>query len=189
MIYQRGQRSDYDAWRALLDGTDGSGDSSSEDRDRAWSADDMRRLLDKHLDYAPEFTAQGLGPTSAGLEGAGADAAGAVASVAERDWSALVGGEWRVEAQRLAWQVLDDVAEAAEAQGLPRRTHFNSSDQAGCGYFQVRLRTALVLLACRTRSHIGRLTVNHEHSLLPRVTPLSFDCVTLIVAFFRALFR
>lgn len=36
-----------------------------------------------------------------------------------------VGGEWRVEAQRLRWDILDAFASAAEQEGIPRVADFN----------------------------------------------------------------
>ena len=48
-----------------------------------------------------------------------------------------VGGEWRVEAPRLKWQVLDAIAEAAVQMGVPRSSDFNTGDNTGVGYFHV----------------------------------------------------
>ncbi|MCR8548117.1 GMC family oxidoreductase N-terminal domain-containing protein [Salipiger sp. P9] len=50
------------------------------------------------------------------------------------------GGEWRVENQRLHWQVLDDWMAAAEAAGLPKVSDFNTGDNEGVGYFRVNQR-------------------------------------------------
>ncbi|OWU86583.1 choline dehydrogenase [Oceanicola sp. 22II-s10i] len=50
------------------------------------------------------------------------------------------GGEWRVENQRLHWDVLDDWMAAAEAAGIPRTTDFNRGDNEGVGYFRVNQR-------------------------------------------------
>jgi choline dehydrogenase-like flavoprotein len=50
------------------------------------------------------------------------------------------GGEWRVEQQRLHWQVLDDWRDAAVAAGLPRTEDFNAGDNEGVGYFRVNQR-------------------------------------------------
>ena len=50
------------------------------------------------------------------------------------------GGEWRVENQRLHWDVLDDWMEAAAAEGLPKTTDFNTGDNEGVGYFKVNQR-------------------------------------------------
>lgn len=47
------------------------------------------------------------------------------------------GGEWRVEQQRLHWDVLDDFMEAAVQAGLPKVTDFNRGDNEGVGYFRV----------------------------------------------------
>ena len=47
------------------------------------------------------------------------------------------GGEWRVEKQRLRWDVLEAFAEAAVQAGVPRTDDFNKGDNAGVGYFEV----------------------------------------------------
>ena len=50
------------------------------------------------------------------------------------------GGEWRVEKQRLRWDILDAFAEAAQQAGIPHREDFNRGDNEGVGYFQVNQR-------------------------------------------------
>ncbi len=50
------------------------------------------------------------------------------------------GGEWRVENQRLRWEVLDDFARAAQAAGIPATADFNDGDNEGVGYFRVNQR-------------------------------------------------
>ncbi|MGY4877511.1 GMC family oxidoreductase [Vreelandella aquamarina] len=50
------------------------------------------------------------------------------------------GGEWRIEKQRLSWQVLDDFAKAAEEAGIPRTEDFNRGDNEGVNYFEVNQR-------------------------------------------------
>ena len=50
------------------------------------------------------------------------------------------GGEWRVEQQRLRWEILDRVADAFEATGIPRRSDFNDGDNFGVNYFEVNQR-------------------------------------------------
>ncbi|MEQ9547021.1 MAG: GMC family oxidoreductase N-terminal domain-containing protein [Marinobacter sp.] len=50
------------------------------------------------------------------------------------------GGEWRVEHQRLKWQVLEDFAEAAVQAGIPRTRDFNRGDNEGVDYFEVNQR-------------------------------------------------
>lgn len=47
------------------------------------------------------------------------------------------GGEWRVEKQRLRWDILDAFAEAAVQAGVPHTTDFNRGSNEGVGYFQV----------------------------------------------------
>lgn len=50
------------------------------------------------------------------------------------------GGEWRVERQRLRWDVLERFAEAAEQMGIPRIGDFNRGDNFGTSYFEVNQR-------------------------------------------------
>ena len=47
------------------------------------------------------------------------------------------GGEWRVERQRLSWEILDAFRAAALQCGIPNTDDFNRGDNAGCGYFDV----------------------------------------------------
>ncbi|MFJ3047267.1 GMC family oxidoreductase [Herbaspirillum chlorophenolicum] len=47
------------------------------------------------------------------------------------------GGEWRVEKQRLRWDILDAFREAAAENGIPKVDDFNRGDNEGCGYFDV----------------------------------------------------
>ena len=47
------------------------------------------------------------------------------------------GGEWRVEKQRLRWDVLDAFALAAQQAGIPASADFNRGDNTGVGYFEV----------------------------------------------------
>lgn len=47
------------------------------------------------------------------------------------------GGEWRVEKQRLSWQLLDAFRDAAEQSGIPKTDDFNGGDNLGCAYFDV----------------------------------------------------
>ncbi|MBL8316703.1 MAG: GMC family oxidoreductase N-terminal domain-containing protein [Rubrivivax sp.] len=50
------------------------------------------------------------------------------------------GGEWRVEKQRLHWDILDAWAEAAVQAGIERTDDFNTGNNAGVGYFEVNQR-------------------------------------------------
>ena len=95
-----------------------------------------------------------------------------------------VGGEWRVEKQRLSWQILDGFRDAAEQVGIPRTDDFNGGDNAGCGYFDVnqrrgiRLNTAKAFLkpiagrqnlTIMTGCHVERLIIEQgEHGAVCR---------------------
>lgn len=48
-----------------------------------------------------------------------------------------VGGEWRVEKQRLSWKILDAFRDAAAESGIPKVDDFNQGDNEGVGYFDV----------------------------------------------------
>lgn len=50
------------------------------------------------------------------------------------------GGEWRVERQRLRWDILDAFARAAQQAGIPATSDFNSGHNEGVGYFEVNQR-------------------------------------------------
>ncbi len=47
------------------------------------------------------------------------------------------GGEWRVDRQRLRWDVLDAFAAAAQQAGIPATDDFNRGNNEGVGYFEV----------------------------------------------------
>jgi choline dehydrogenase len=51
------------------------------------------------------------------------------------------GGEWRIEAPRLRWDILDAFQAAAAQAGIPKTEDFNTGDNHGCGYFQVNQRS------------------------------------------------
>ncbi|MGS5090042.1 GMC family oxidoreductase [Hydrogenophaga sp. A37] len=111
MIYMRGQARDYDQW-ALLSG----------DSDWRWERclADFRAHEDHHkLDGGSDSLSN---PAFALLHG-----------------NKAVGssGEWRVEKQRLRWDVLDAFAQAAQQAGIPATDDFNRGDNEGVGYFEV----------------------------------------------------
>ncbi|MBU6292162.1 MAG: GMC family oxidoreductase N-terminal domain-containing protein [Burkholderiales bacterium] len=74
-----------------------------------------------------------------------------------------VGGEWRVEKQRLRWDILDAFREAAAQTGIQTVSDFNQGDNEGCGYFEVnqknglRWNTAKAFLKSNARQ--GALTI------------------------------
>ena len=53
------------------------------------------------------------------------------------------GGEWRVERQRLSWELLDAFREAAAEVGIPKIDDFNRGDNEGSSYFEVNQRTGV----------------------------------------------
>ncbi|MDB5948003.1 MAG: hypothetical protein JWQ33_3029, partial [Ramlibacter sp.] len=89
------------------------------------------------------------------------------------------GGEWRVERQRLRWDVLDAFAQAAQQAGIPHSEDFNRGDNEGVGYFQVnqkngwRWNTAKAFLRpiCYGRSNFEMWTNAHAARLLLEPQP------------------
>jgi choline dehydrogenase len=49
-------------------------------------------------------------------------------------------GEWRIEEQRLSWEILDAFRDAAAAAGIPKIDDFNRGDNFGSAYFRVNQR-------------------------------------------------
>jgi len=54
-----------------------------------------------------------------------------------------VGGEWRVEKQRLSWDILNAFRDAAQQTGIPKTSDFNGGDNSGCAYFDVNQRRGI----------------------------------------------
>ena len=50
------------------------------------------------------------------------------------------GGEWRVERQRLRWDILDAFSRAAQQAGIPATDDFNRGSNEGVSYFEVNQR-------------------------------------------------
>jgi choline dehydrogenase len=50
------------------------------------------------------------------------------------------GGEWRVERQRLSWEILDAFRDAMAEAGIPKIDDFNRGDNEGSGLFEVNQR-------------------------------------------------
>ena len=83
------------------------------------------------------------------------------------------GGEWRVEKQRLKWDILDAFREAAAQTGIPKTDDFNHGDNEGCGYFDVnqkrgiRWNTAKAFLkTAKRRGNLDIMTGCHVQQLL-----------------------
>ena len=51
------------------------------------------------------------------------------------------GGEWRVERQRLKWEILEVFRQASKEAGIPFSDDFNRGDNFGVGYFDVNQRS------------------------------------------------
>ncbi|WP_218509814.1 GMC family oxidoreductase N-terminal domain-containing protein [Variovorax sp. dw_308] len=89
------------------------------------------------------------------------------------------GGEWRVEKQRLRWDILDAFAEAAVQAGVPHSTDFNRGTNEGVGYFQVnqkngwRWNTAKAFLrpACYGRPNFEMWVNAHVTKLIVETQP------------------
>jgi choline dehydrogenase len=60
-----------------------------------------------------------------------------------------LGGEWRVERQRLSWKILDVFRDAAGERGIPPVDDFNTGDNEGVGYFEVNQRKGVRWSAAR----------------------------------------
>ncbi len=58
-------------------------------------------------------------------------------------------GEWRVERQRLRWDVLDAFKTAAQEAGIAATDDFNRGDNEGCGYFEVNQQRGVRVNAAR----------------------------------------
>ena len=75
------------------------------------------------------------------------------------------GGEWRVEEQRLSWEILDKFRAACIAAGIPATDDFNRGNNEGVGYFQVNQKrgwrwssSTAFLLPARRRKNLTILT-------------------------------
>ena len=119
MIYMRGQARDYDQWGQLLG-------------DTTWGWEQSLPYFMLHEDHHKGASA---------VHGA----RGVTPALMQKDGSLYRtllrhhngGGEWRVEKQRLRWDVLDAFAQAAVQAGIPATDDFNRGDNEGVGYFEV----------------------------------------------------
>ncbi|GGH66424.1 choline dehydrogenase [Comamonas phosphati] len=109
MIYMRGQARDYEQWAELTG-------------DDTWRWDAVLPAFRQHEDHWRLDTGGKAGEEFQRLHG-GKTTGG--------------GGEWRVEKQRLRWDILDAFAEAAQQAGIPATDDFNRGTNEGVGYFEV----------------------------------------------------
>jgi choline dehydrogenase len=93
------------------------------------------------------------------------------------------GGEWRVEKQRLSWEILDAFRDAAAHEGIAKIDDFNGGDNAGSAYFEVnqrrgiRLNTAKAFLRpAAKRPNLTIMTGCHVERLLIGKTEQGSSC-------------
>ena len=77
-------------------------------------------------------------------------------------------GEWRVEAPRVRWAVLDAIAKAAVEMGVPATDDFNTGDNSGVGLFHVNQKRGLRWSAARgfLKPVLGRANLRLETGVL-----------------------
>ncbi len=109
MIYMRGQARDYDQWAQLT------GDDS-------WRWDSVLPAFRQHENHWRLDTPGQASSEFARLHGHPRTGGS---------------GEWRVEKQRLRWDVLDAFALAAQQAGIAATDDFNRGTNEGVGYFEV----------------------------------------------------
>ncbi len=122
MIYMRGQARDYDQWAQTTGDDAWRWDNCLPD----FMAHEDHYLFDsdlsnKDLDYS-RFHAKNTRNQQASSNG-----------LVDRG----IGGEWRVDKQRLQWDILDAFAQAATQAGIPATADFNRGNNEGVGYFEV----------------------------------------------------
>ena len=84
------------------------------------------------------------------------------------------GGEWRVDKQRLRWEILEAFAEAAVQAGIPRTADFNRGSNEGVSYFEVNQKRgwrwnsakAFIRPACERRANFTLWTKSQATGLL-----------------------
>jgi choline dehydrogenase len=125
MIYMRGQSRDYDQWAQF------SGDNS-------WRWDQCLPYFKFHEDHhagASAFHgAKGVMPDLMKSTKIGDEANPNYFNLLK---AKRAGGEWRIEKQRLQWDVLDAFSLAAQQAGIPALNDFNQGLNEGVGYFDV----------------------------------------------------
>jgi len=119
MIYMRGQARDYDQWANITG-------------DARWSWNNALPYFKLHEDHHAGANA---------LHGAKGERSNVLLAdqtvYGETLRHHIAGGEWRVEKQRLRWDVLDAFAQAAVQAGIPATDDFNRGSNEGVGYFEV----------------------------------------------------
>ncbi|MEI2301927.1 GMC family oxidoreductase [Ensifer sp. MJa1] len=144
MIYMRGQARDFDGWAAQTG-------------DDAWSWQNCLPDFKAHEDH---YRLDGGADPQTGGNSRFSDMHGH-------------GGEWRIEKQRLKWDILESFAEAAVEAGIPRSDDFNSGDNEGVGYFEVNQRSGwrwntskAFLRPAKSRPNLTIWTQSHAERLI-----------------------
>ena len=155
MIYMRGQARDYDHWAQLCN-------------DPAWGWQHSLAYFQLHEDHYRGASAHH------GARNTVPDLLQHPSAYFQQLKKAGAGGEWRVEKQRLRWDVLDAFAQAATQAGLPATEDFNQGDNLGVSYFDVNQRSgwrwntakAFLRPACLGRPNFTLWTQAHARRLL-----------------------
>lgn len=144
MIYMRGQARDFDGWAAATG-------------DDAWSWQNCLSDFKAHEDH---YRLDDGAEPKTGDNSRFSDMHGH-------------GGEWRIEKQRLKWDILESFAEAAVEAGIQRSDDFNSGDNEGVGYFEVNQRSGwrwntskAFLRPVKNRSNLTIWTQSHVERLI-----------------------
>jgi choline dehydrogenase len=124
MIYMRGQSRDYEQWAAMTGSDDWRWDSCLAD----FMAHEDHYKLDSIKPN--EYAGHAAEKLQKMLRMHGNFAHPTRPST----------GEWRVERQRLNWEVLNAFAAAAQQAGIPATPDFNQGNNEGVGYFEVNQR-------------------------------------------------
>lgn len=149
MIYMRGQARDYDGW------AEATGDES-------WM---WRNCLPDFMAHEDHYKLDNGADPAIGDNSRFSDLHGH-------------GGEWRVEKQRLRWDILEDVATAMTQMGIERTDDFNTGDNSGVGYFEVNQKSGLrwntskaFLRPARNRSNLTVWTESQVERLIFETDP------------------
>ncbi len=151
MIYMRGQARDYDHWADLTGNPE-------------WRWNAVLPDFKRHEDHWRLDEPEGVQPDFKKLHG---------------NLSTGSTGEWRIEKQRLRWDVLDAFALAAQQAGIPATDDFNRGTNEGVGYFEVnqksgwRWNTAKAFLrpTCYERPNFEVWTSSQVSRLLVEAQP------------------
>lgn len=123
MIYMRGQARDYDAWAEVT----GEAEWGWEQSLRDFTIHESNHRFDAL--YKRPGAIQSCAATRTEFKRASSDEALSRFHGAD--------GEWRVEKQRLRWDILDAFSKAAQQAGVPACDDFNRGSNEGVGYFEV----------------------------------------------------